>query len=1024
MTDSTEPPSDPYLCILGAASLAWVGRPSHDFTQTQRRILARAALAAPNPVTVDELVDAVWPGGGPASARQAIQNQVSRIRQSAASMDAELIVTASEGYRLELATDAQMLRDGAVEAERILTTGENPEAAFDLADAALQLMRGDPFTDIEHIHGVLGARRTVEAAVAMAENIRVEAAIALGRRAWSLTEAERLASAAPLDECRAANLARALALAGRRGDALATVAEIRRRLRTELGIESGPDIAAVEDEILHGVGSPVPALRRPAPPHLVGRDTELREILRAVAQRRPVRVRGEHGSGVSRMLFEIRGRLIALGVKVVLVRADQHPPSAMSLIEEILDEMGVSVTHSHSALTTFIATLEEATEVRPIALIVDDVHFLGPSVWAAIIAAVAAPYVGVVLGGHGHEVAIEDEAEVVLSPLDLDSIGALSRHRGVTDAARVDWLATHSGGNPLAVQVLAGMMVDGAELAGKPGMTMFSAVTPDVASLVDRLTAHFDADRRRDLDLAAVAGDGFPAEALARVPWPRLPEPPEDLVISADDGTLRFRHGAVQALVYQGIPRGVATDWHYVLGIAAAEVGAAPATVARHLLAAAELDPGRAIDAARAAAMAAGALGAHADAVDWLAQALAVDLTDDPARAIAVSIEYADALRLAGDPSHLDASLSAVRNALEFGDDKLIAAAAFAMLQLGASSIAGDVQAEVSEVAFRAIGAISDPELRAPVQAAASLAWSMTGHADTSRTLFDEAEATAKGPAARLRTLPFAYLAVGRPGDLARRAALATELIELAEAADEPVPLWEGWHLQFSVKMQYGDGPALRECLQQMQRLVGRVGDVGRRWSVLYSAASVAHLDGDLDLSERLATQAFAMFAPVSMSRAAASYYAQLLPLRADQGRLAELRTIVESMVFEQPGVTAWHAAAALILASAGDDAARAQALEHAERALDLAQDDFTWMASHVLGGRAAALLEDATLADRYLRRLEPWADLICWQGTCSYGPIADVLAELSDVLGAADAAESYRARADALRERLSAATI
>lgn len=1006
-----------YLRVLGSLALVRPAAPDVEFSPMQRRILARLVVEAPKPVTIEALAHAVWDGWPPPSARQALQNQISRMRQAAA---VDIVTTVGESYCLAVDTDAQRILDGAIDAERHLSAGD-AEAAFKTADDALAAWLGDLPQDFGGDPATVGYRQALTAARVAAEDTRLEAAIALGRRAWSLAEAERLAAAAPLDERRAANRARALALTGRRGDALAALAEVRRRLRTELGIESGADVAAAEAEILRADASGADAGRRESAPPFVGRTTELRTVLRAIAQRHPVRVRGERGSGVSRLLFEARARLVALGVKVILVRAEEHPHSATSLVEELLAELGVATGPAQSAISTFAAAAAAIDADDPTVFIIDDVHFLGPSAWQAIRAVAAAEYGGLILGGHWKMIELGGEVEVTVEPLGPDAIGAMVRHWGITDPGVVTEVFEASGGNPLAARVVAqALRARQSDAADAPAMSELPAFTEFVTQLVgDR-----DTDRRHDLQLAAVAGDGYPAEALQHLDWTHPPAPPADLVDVDASGILRFRHGAVQAHVYQTLPRGVALDMHYALGIAAREVDAPAGTAARHLLAAAELDPGAAIDAARAAARDAALLGAHADAAQWLERALAVDPTGDPARMIALSIEHADALRLSGDPAHLVALMSATRHALDHGDDALIAAAGFALLQLGGSSPAGELDEELGELARRVIDAISDPQLRAPVQAAASLAWSMTGHADTSRALFDEAEAAASDVPARLRVLPFAYLAVGRPVDLPRRAALAEELVALADAAGEPVPAWEGAHLQFSVHLQRGDGPATREALRRMESLISKVGDVGRRWSVLYCSATIAHIDGDLSLAESLAGQAYAMFAPVSADRAAAAYYAQLLPLRLDQGRLAELRPTVLAMVAEQPGVTAWHAVAALVLADgAGDaapgEAALAQARVHAERALELAQDDFTWLAAHVVGGRAAAMLGDAGLIERYAERLRPWADLVCWQGTCSYGPVAAVLALLAEAAGDA-AAREHRGIAQRLTRSLS----
>lgn len=335
--------------------------------------------------------------------------------------------------------------------------------------------------------------------------------------------------------------------------------------------------------------------------------------------------------------------------------------------------------------------------------------------------------------------------------------------------------------------------------------------------------------------------------------------------------------------------------------------------------------------------------------------ARAIDPGIDPGLSLELRIEYADALRLSGDPLHLVTSLDAVRDALAIADESLIARAAFVLLQLGGSSPAGELDPQIKSYARRAISAITDPNLRALVQASASLAFSMTGNAVECRDLFLTAEANATDPRTR------------------------------------------------------------------GQEIIESIGDVGRRWSVMYCMATLAEIDGDLEACERLAGKAHAIFTPVSPDRALAAHYAQLLPVRQAQGRLQELLDTTRALVTAQPGVPAWHAAHALVLSSSTDaPAATAEdVVEHAQIALDLAQEDFTWLGSHVIGGSAAAVSGDQELMNAYRERLEPWADLVCWQGTCSYGPVAVTLAALAHANGDHAVAKRYEGIAADLHSSL-----
>jgi tetratricopeptide (TPR) repeat protein len=75
--------------------------------------------------------------------------------------------------------------------------------------------------------------------------------ITVGRAADVLAAIEEEAAARPLDEVAQARLILAYRTVGRRDRAFATYHEVRRRLADDLGVDPGPELVAVHDDLLH-----------------------------------------------------------------------------------------------------------------------------------------------------------------------------------------------------------------------------------------------------------------------------------------------------------------------------------------------------------------------------------------------------------------------------------------------------------------------------------------------------------------------------------------------------------------------------------------------------------------------------------------------------------------------------------------------------------------------------------------------------------------------------------------------------
>lgn len=295
-----------------------------DASLTPRRHKPRALLVAlllrpGRVVTVEALIEAVWGGDLPASARNLIHGYVSDLRRDLDDPDGRLLRTVPGGYLLEVPpqrVDAHRFERLVAAARRCLARA--PERAAALLREALALWRGPALADLAGQEFVQAEIRRLEELRRSATELRLRADLARGRHGEIIGELEHLLAAEPLRESAWETLALAYYRSRRQAEALTALARARQVLRDELGVDPGPELAALERRILTQDSSldlPVrvspPANLPSAVSELVGRGWELEEAVRLLADRRLVSLTGPGGCGKTRLAVEVVRRVSA-----------------------------------------------------------------------------------------------------------------------------------------------------------------------------------------------------------------------------------------------------------------------------------------------------------------------------------------------------------------------------------------------------------------------------------------------------------------------------------------------------------------------------------------------------------------------------------------------------------------------------------------------------------------------------------------------------------------------------------------
>ncbi|MZD04392.1 SARP family transcriptional regulator [Streptomyces sp. SID5785] len=212
----------------------------------ERLLLVTLLLREGRTVAAGRLIDALWPEGGPADPRGTLHTYAGRLRAALRPYGIALDRGRDDGYALTLPAQARHTID-AVEFTDLLRRADASADALDrvrLYDAALALWRGSP-------PRVPGAAPLEELRLTALER-RAEALLESGDPARAAADLTTVVAEHPTRERLVAHAMTALHRCGRRAEALELFRATRRRLATDHGVEPGPDLHALHDQVLRG----------------------------------------------------------------------------------------------------------------------------------------------------------------------------------------------------------------------------------------------------------------------------------------------------------------------------------------------------------------------------------------------------------------------------------------------------------------------------------------------------------------------------------------------------------------------------------------------------------------------------------------------------------------------------------------------------------------------------------------------------------------------------------------------------
>jgi DNA-binding SARP family transcriptional activator/predicted RNA-binding Zn ribbon-like protein len=237
--------------LLGPFAVRHEGRQVLAGSRRQERcLLSVLLLHAGRAVTTERLIDLMWNGDAPASARGTVHTYIGRLRVALKPYGVR-VETRHDGYAVEQGPHTIDAQEFTFLVRQAADAGD-PVERVRLYDEALGLWRGPLLADVadDRLRTRLGG--PLDELRLSAVEQRVEAQLTMGLHDRVVADLTPLVEEHPGRERLVAAQMTALYRGGRQADALNLYRSTRKVLVTEFGIEPGAELQTLHDRILHG----------------------------------------------------------------------------------------------------------------------------------------------------------------------------------------------------------------------------------------------------------------------------------------------------------------------------------------------------------------------------------------------------------------------------------------------------------------------------------------------------------------------------------------------------------------------------------------------------------------------------------------------------------------------------------------------------------------------------------------------------------------------------------------------------
>jgi DNA-binding SARP family transcriptional activator/tetratricopeptide (TPR) repeat protein len=1062
------------ICLCGEMTVEIGGRAITPRGAQGRKLLAYLIANRSRPLRRDELLDVLWEGRPPADPESSLAAALSHLRHELGSQilpPREVCLRLPEDTWVDL----EAIEHQAQRTAQALEEG-TPDKAVDLAEQTLELMKGFmpgfEATWIDEKRRELAELRLSVQEAAVEASLQLGGA----RLPAAKRMAQALVREAQYRESGYELLMRVHAAAGNVAEANRVYHSLRALLRDELGTTPGPAVTELNDRLLRQEEFPEEAARAahrrplapdsrkareqvPLPPlfermrdqSFVGRKEALARLWarweKISFRPRLVVVMGEPGIGKTRLAAYFSRQVHHAGATVLYGRCDVDPLTRCQPFAEALDHyagvhdsqhqppedveelrrqlsdlrrrLGSSYDDASAGrrdrdppFESIAGVLRHAGEVRPLLLVIDDMHWADALTFKVMLYLVryldlprcmflatfrdtdttrpgersngptGSPEARLEVLRHDAEV-----ERIPLHGLDEQETAALilSRLEATIDVSAHD-LRDRTGGNPFFIEeVLRGVVEPQLPREEeRPDLGRLS-VPPGVAEVIACRLDRLGDRSRKVIAIASVIGPEFNlslVEAVLKLPPDDVLESLEELIadgliveVPGKPDRFAFSHALVRETQYGRLIASRRLRSHGQIALelerqaqnAAGEGPATPAELAYHFY---EAHP--VVEAERVAyysvqaAWYARRSGAYEEAIAHYGRALEVlaNAGGDELQICDLLLSCGKVQLRAGRLEEAEKTFAgAAKLARRAGAVERLALAALGFK--GMYTPAGEVDTKRIDLLQEAETALGSEDSPLRVRVLAGLSQSLLWLApDRALGLTGEAVAMArrlKDPTAMREALGGRHAALLHAEHLEERLSVSRERLDLASEAGSRESEAEALRWYMNDLCERGEVRAAKEQYARLTELARELRQPQYLSYLAHWACVFAQLHGRLDEAERLADEGFELAKRAGARDIESSRLLKRVSIYREQGRLAELRTAVEHVAADVPALKAWRAVGALIDALTGNPAeARAQVDRLVVDGAAAIPRDVVWLLGISALAETCALVPDA----------------------------------------------------------------